>query len=145
MKLPHNRISSRGFTLIELLVVVVVLGILVGVVIVVINPNVQQEKAKEGVIKGNVDKIGQALIGCVSSQLSPATTCDTFTKIGVIDPSGSPDGSTYQIIPPAVLGTSIQALGTYTQSDGSICGLGINVDLITFHTNRTTSNCHTSW
>jgi len=145
MNLPSFQKKSFGFTLIELLVVIVVIGILAGVIIVVINPNLQQEKAKEGVIKGNVDKIGQALIACVSSNGDPGTNCDTFDKIGVIDPSNSPVDSTYQIIPPAVLGTSIQALGTYTLSDGSICSLGINIDLGSFNTNRTMSNCHTSW
>ncbi|PIP56974.1 type II secretion system protein GspG, partial [candidate division WWE3 bacterium CG22_combo_CG10-13_8_21_14_all_39_12] len=48
MNLPSFQKKSFGFTLIELLVVIVVIGILAGVIIVVINPNLQQEKAKEG-------------------------------------------------------------------------------------------------
>jgi len=146
MNLPSFQKKSFGFTLIELLVVIVVIGILAGVIIVVINPNLQQEKAKEGVIKGNVDKIGQAVIACASSTPNPHSACDTMAKVGVIDPSGSPEGSTYDVYPSASGDVSLYVLGMYTTSTGAFCTYYIKTQVEpTFLTTRTWSGCHTSW
>ncbi len=89
--------KEQGFTLIELLIVIVILGILAGVVIAVINPARQQKRANEGVVKANVDKMALALKACVSSSSTPTTQCDSVTEVGVVDPDGTPTGSTYDI------------------------------------------------
>jgi len=51
----------RGFTLIELLIVIVILGILAGVVVIVINPTRQQNRAKDAIIKSTLIKISMVL------------------------------------------------------------------------------------
>lgn len=146
MKLSNLRLSQRAFTLIELLVVIVVLGILVGVVIVVIDPNVQKEKAMEGVIKGNVDKIAQALIACVSTEVDPATQCNSLSEVGAIDPSGNPGGSIYGLQSVTQGGvTTMSVVGDYVRSNGTQCFLTISVSLSTYETGRFANGCHTLW
>jgi len=47
---------QKGFTLIELLIVIVVIGILSGIVISVIDPVEQQNRAKDGVVLSSLNK-----------------------------------------------------------------------------------------
>lgn len=56
-----KRAAQGGFTLIELLLVIVILGILAGVVITVINPAAQQNRARDAVLKSSMEKIGLAI------------------------------------------------------------------------------------
>lgn len=52
---------KKAFTLIELLIVISVIGILAGIVIAVIDPIKQKEKAQEGVIVATMSKIVLAI------------------------------------------------------------------------------------
>jgi len=54
--------NNKGFTLIELMVVIMIIGILAGIVITVINPVAQQNKAKDAVIKSTMSKISVAIM-----------------------------------------------------------------------------------
>jgi prepilin-type N-terminal cleavage/methylation domain-containing protein len=54
-KYTYNNAQS-GFTLVELLIVIVIIGILAGVVIGVLNPIQQQNRAKDGVTRSQLDK-----------------------------------------------------------------------------------------
>ncbi|OGC49772.1 hypothetical protein A2716_00200 [candidate division WWE3 bacterium RIFCSPHIGHO2_01_FULL_40_23] len=51
---------NKGFTIIELLITVGVVGILSGIVITVINPTTQRNRARDAVRSSNASKIAQA-------------------------------------------------------------------------------------
>ena len=53
--------NSRGFTLIELLIVIAIIGILAAVLIAVINPVAQQNKARDAGLSAAVSKAGLAI------------------------------------------------------------------------------------
>jgi len=53
--------TSQGFTLIELLIVIAIIGILAAVLIAVINPAAQQNKAKDAGLSAAVSKAGLAI------------------------------------------------------------------------------------
>ena len=59
--------TQVGFTLIELLIVIVIIGILAGVLIAIINPGAQQNRAKDAGIKAALNKVALATEGYVSS------------------------------------------------------------------------------
>jgi len=54
-------LRRQGFTLIELLIVIAIIGILAAVLIAVINPAKQQNKAKDAVIKSTMEKMVLAI------------------------------------------------------------------------------------
>jgi len=148
--LRRNLEAEKGFTLIELLLVIVILGILAGMVIVVINPAVQQDKAKEGVIKGNVDKIAAAMNACASSRSTVYNNCDSFGEIGVQSPNGNPAGSWYSVYDYTSGGVQyLRAYGCYRNSNNGQCCYLQTLNLSNFTTTRqtawTASNCRSNW
>lgn len=62
-----KRNSASGFTLIELLIVIVIIGILAGVLIGVINPQAQQNKARDASVRATLNKIALATSGYLSA------------------------------------------------------------------------------
>jgi type IV pilus assembly protein PilA len=115
-------LNQKGFTLIELLIVIVIIAILAGVVIGVLNPVQQQNRARDGVIRSNMSKMvlaGKSLqvssarankapthaefisaIGnvaatdCTSTADGTAGTC-TFAINGILLPSTCGAANTY--------------------------------------------------
>ena len=59
--------NQKGFTLIELLIVIVIIGILAGVLIAVINPAQQQNRAKDAGVQATINKVALAVEGFVSA------------------------------------------------------------------------------
>ncbi|HLC93679.1 MAG TPA: prepilin-type N-terminal cleavage/methylation domain-containing protein [Patescibacteria group bacterium] len=59
--------SQKGFTLIELLIVIIIIGILAGVLIAVINPGAQQNRARDGVVRATMNKIALSTNGYISA------------------------------------------------------------------------------
>ncbi len=107
-KLKRQDNSASGFTLIELLIVIVIIGILAGVVITVIDPAAQQLKARETVLRSNVEKGCLALQAC-GGTTGDANNCDTKTEIGVRAIDGTPTGSNYYLTDAAVPGDADSA------------------------------------
>lgn len=58
---------SQAFTLIELLIVIVIIGILAGVLIAVINPAQQQNRAKDANVKAAMNKVALSTEGYISA------------------------------------------------------------------------------
>ncbi|MBU1132811.1 MAG: prepilin-type N-terminal cleavage/methylation domain-containing protein [Patescibacteria group bacterium] len=87
------RKSQKGFTLIELLVVIVIIGILAGVLIAVINPARQQNRARNGVIKATIQKVGFA-INTARAGIGSIPSSDDFpTEIDNLDGAPSCSGT----------------------------------------------------
>lgn len=59
--------KQQGFTLIELLIVIVIIGILAGVLISVIDPVSQQNRARDAGIEASINKVVLATEGYVSA------------------------------------------------------------------------------
>ena len=95
MILTNLKKDIRGFTLIELLLVIVIIGILTGILLTVIDPAGQQRKARETVLRSNVEKGCLALHACGISTVN-SNNCDTNPELGISD-AASPQGSNYYL------------------------------------------------
>lgn len=84
---------KKGFTLIELLIVIVLIGILAGIVITVLQPARLQRRARETVMRTNVEKLCLGLKACAATT-QDAQNCDEFEEIGV---AGDPTSATYAV------------------------------------------------
>lgn len=87
MKLKFkNKYGLPGFTLIELLVVIAIIGILMGMVIVIINPATIRTRTRQGVGRANVARACEALLACMAATNNTGY-CDSWTEIGVNQPT----------------------------------------------------------
>lgn len=59
--------TEKGFTLIELLIVIVIIGILAGVLVAVIDPDTQQNRARDAAVQATINKVALAVGGYVSA------------------------------------------------------------------------------
>lgn len=80
--------SSKGFTLIELLIVIVIIGILAGVLVAVIDPQSQQNRARDANVEATLNKIALAVGGYRSAYGEPP---DALQMRGTIE--GDTDGA----------------------------------------------------
>lgn len=93
------RIKSyeKGFTLIELLIVIVIIGILASVLIAVINPARQQNRARNAAIRSSMQKIGFALntaragIGSLPDEINLTEELDNISTVSGCDTVGELD------------------------------------------------------
>jgi prepilin-type N-terminal cleavage/methylation domain-containing protein len=109
MKRITKNTASKAFTLIELLIVIVIIGILAGAVIAVINPAQMQRKAREAVMRTNVEKGCLALNACGSTSDAIAG-CDTPAELGLTLASiTAPTGAEYTL---PVTATTVKFVGT---------------------------------
>jgi len=75
-----------GFTLIELLIVVAIIGVLMGIVVVVLNPAQILIRSRQGVCKGNVGRVCEASAACYVA-MGSASLCDTDSETGATLPT----------------------------------------------------------
>lgn len=89
--------SQKGFTLIELLIVIVIIGILAGVLISVIDPGAQQNRAKDANVKATINKVGLATQGFISAYGRVPTDVEFMGSLSdtATDPLASCEGSDY--------------------------------------------------
>lgn len=71
--------KKSAFTLIELLIVIAIVAVLSGVLISVINPKRQQEKAKDAVIISNMEKVIVS-VEAYKSAFSDLPTCEKLAS-----------------------------------------------------------------
>ncbi|MFC1756188.1 prepilin-type N-terminal cleavage/methylation domain-containing protein [Patescibacteria group bacterium] len=74
--------NQKGFTLIELLIVIVIIGILAGVLIAIIDPTAQQNRARDAGVQASINKVALATQGFISAY-GRAPEADEF--IGALD------------------------------------------------------------
>lgn len=55
--------NQKGFTLIELLIVIVIIGILAGVLVAIIDPDAQQNRARDAGVQATLNKVALAAQG----------------------------------------------------------------------------------
>lgn len=90
--------SQSGFTLIELLIVIVIIGILAGVLVAIIDPVKQQNRARDASVQATLNKIGLAVGAYRSAYGAPP---DGLQFLGTIEGetpvagSGCTTGSNY--------------------------------------------------
>ena len=80
IKAMPKTFKPSGFTLIELLIVVSIIGILSGIVVMILNPTVQRNRAKDGVRIANMAKLAQAIEAYNASEGSYAPDKATLTS-----------------------------------------------------------------
>ena len=73
--------NQKGFTLIELLVTIAVIGIMMGAVIVAINPAKRLADARDADGKGRVAGVASAMEACFTKELGSYADCDTMSDL----------------------------------------------------------------
>lgn len=76
-----QKTANKGFTLIEMLLVIVIVGILMGAVVVGVNPVKRINDAKDAVVKSNVGTVGSAIEACYTKNQATWTACDTLQEL----------------------------------------------------------------
>lgn len=82
--------SNKGFTLLELLIVVLIIGILAGVIISVVNPVAQQNRARDAITVSALNKVVLATESYYSAYGVVPQGSNFFN--GLIDASTQPSG-----------------------------------------------------
>ncbi|HAZ29712.1 TPA: hypothetical protein DCY43_03135 [candidate division WWE3 bacterium] len=85
--------SPAGFTLVELLVVISVVLILSGVLIAIINPKVQRDKAEDTIRQSNLEKLATG----VESYASVYGKYPLAAEMGDLNNDGKPDSADVQV------------------------------------------------
>ena len=81
--------NTKGFTLVELLLVIAIIGILAGVVLAVINPVQQRQKAREGVNGAALSKACLAVKSCIAASSQTTQSCPAGWNAEYTSPSGA--------------------------------------------------------
>ncbi len=82
MRMGNNK---SGFTLLEILVVIIIVGVLASVAMPQLFRNVERSRATEALASLGATK--RSIEGCAMQFNDVYTTCNTYTAIGMSDPS----------------------------------------------------------
>ena len=85
--------NASGFTLIELLIVIVIIGILAGVLIAVIDPASQQNRARDANVQATINKIALAVGGFRSAYGRPPDALEFRSLVTGVLPHTLPAGT----------------------------------------------------
>src|SRR3989344_4804781 len=83
-----NQNTQKGFTLIELLIVIVIIGILAGVLISVINPAQQTNRARDAGVQASMNKVALATEGFISAYGRAPTGADFIGALQNVTAAG---------------------------------------------------------
>jgi len=82
LKIENLRLRiESGFTLIELLVTIAVIGVMMGAVIVAINPAKRLADARDADGKQRVASVALAMEACFTKNLGSYANCDSITEL----------------------------------------------------------------
>ena len=93
-KLISKAHHYSGFTLIELLIVIVIIGILAGVLIAVINPARQQNRARDANVIATINKVVLSTQGYVAAYGAAPDEVQMFNGLQLATQSGTTCGTT---------------------------------------------------
>lgn len=119
-----RRYSQKGFTLIELLIVIVIIGILAGVLIAVINPAQQQNRARDAGVKATLNKVALATEGYVSAYGSVPDEIQFMANLSNATPNGTT--CTTAATADCMFNVTGNALASGTLTAGFGCGAGVS-------------------
>lgn len=146
--------KSKGFTLIELLIVIVIIGILAGVLIAIIDPELQQDRARNASVQANLNKMALA-IGAFRSTFGrvPADADFNFgsteslinnsaavSGCGVA-PISTTDGQCVFELTNAPLATGLCAADRWSSGTGNNCAYRYCAGIDTTPTDGTVAGC----
>lgn len=128
--------TKLAFTLVELLMVVIIVGILGGIALVVLNPQLQIRKSQETVLISNMTKICAVMTACMGGQSGTSSTdnCDQVgrSELSVVGTEGAntvsisePDSATY-VISTSIAGGSPANPNSYVAITGTVPFGGTN-------------------
>ena len=128
LDLDKERINnSRGFTLIELLLVIVIIGILAGIVISLINPIQQQNRAKDANVKSAISKVALATqsfisaYGTVPKDTEFTAALNSVTSYGATCTGGADYDCTFSISGVGMPTTGCASAASYAGNTGAQC------------------------
>lgn len=109
--------NKKGFTLIELLIVIVIIGILAGVLVAVINPTTQQNRAKDANVKASLGKIALATQGYISAYGKAPFEADFYSGLQNVDYTA---GTTTVAVADQCTGTSLTSACLFDVNGASL-------------------------
>lgn len=77
----RNKLTQKGFTLIELLIVIVIIGVLAAIIITVLNPARQRDRARDSVVIATMDKVSAEIQAFSNSDISGVGTYPTCAQL----------------------------------------------------------------
>lgn len=86
--------NLQGFTLVELLVVIAIIGVLMGIVVLGINPAERINEAKDAKASANVRSVATGMEACITVNEGSLTACDTAGELAPTYITAIPTGVT---------------------------------------------------